>query len=185
MPNDPSYVRLANRLTRGMVADVETGWSIAGLDVRRFPEGKQAARFVRLQLREGKLEPASKAEWEEVHDDPVEQAMLAQRPDFRKEASRHQEAVVQRAATQGTRRLVENRSADEEEDPEDRIAARKARIAQQNEEDDSEGGPSRSSAPRKAKKAKKAKKAPRKPVETPDAESDESDQENEEDDSES
>lgn len=68
--NDPSFVRLAARLQRGGMADVQgSGWSISGLNVKEFPSDNPAAkRFVRKALNDGKLEPASKAEWEEVND---------------------------------------------------------------------------------------------------------------------
>jgi hypothetical protein len=71
MANDPKYVRLTARLARGIVTDLNTGFTISGLDVQPFPNPKErplAARFVRDRLNRGVLEPASKAEYEEVQE---------------------------------------------------------------------------------------------------------------------
>ena len=110
MPNDdPQYVRLANRLSRGILADVEgSGWSISGLDVKPFPEGTNAARFVRHALRDGKLEPASRAEHEEVQSEAKKVADTT-----------HQEAKVMGAALEGHARLSESRASDDDADSDD------------------------------------------------------------------
>ena len=107
MPNDdPQYVRLANRLSRGILADVVgSGWSISGLDVKKFPTGTNAARFVRHALRDGKLEPAGKAEFEEVQSEV----------DALNDVT-HQEAKVMGAALEGHARLSESRASAEEDD---------------------------------------------------------------------
>jgi len=167
--NDPGYVRLANRLTGGMIADVDggSGWSIAGLDVRKFPkDNSQAARFVRQNLVAGKLENASKAEWDEAHDQSVEEALAAQDPDWKKNAG-HQEAQLQRAAQKATDRLREKLSLDEEAEYERflewREADLKERLDSQDDSDDPEEqvartNPSRKTAASRGKKtAKKAK----------------------------
>lgn len=121
MAENPNYVRLAPRLVRGMVADVESGWSIAGLDVRKFPDKKTtpgAARFVKKALADGRLEPASKAEWDEVHDtEDVERESLEGRP--RATTKNLQEAHVQRAAREGARRIVQSRSDNDPDDDSD------------------------------------------------------------------
>jgi hypothetical protein len=125
MASNPSYVALAPRLTRGLVADVESGWSIAGLDVRKFPADKQAAKFVKKALADGRLEPASKAQWDEVHDtEEIEGEALEGRA--RASTKNIQEAHIRRAAQAGAQRLVESRSGrsaaaedDEEGDDED------------------------------------------------------------------
>ena len=66
--NDPAYVRLVDRLARGCQVDLESGWSIAGMDVMEFPDEDQplAVAFVRNALARGVLEGCSKAEYEEV-----------------------------------------------------------------------------------------------------------------------
>lgn len=66
---DPGYVRLVDRLVRGCRVDIRSGWSIAGLDVREFPDDNLplAQTFVRDELRRGNLEPCSRAEYEEAN----------------------------------------------------------------------------------------------------------------------
>lgn len=171
MSDSPKYVRLAARLSDGIVADVfGSGWSIAGKDVKEFPEDKAAARFVRQGLDSGKLEPASKAEHEEVHgvENEAEAEMLKQNPDFGKNLQEHK---LREATAEGAERLgagVEARLAEEEEAE---LAAaeedRQARLAAQEEaglnDDDIErqqAGTEKRSSVSKAKKTKKsAKKA--------------------------
>jgi hypothetical protein len=113
MANMPSYVRLAPRLTKGMVADLESGWTIGGLDVRRTPEKQKAPgayKFVRKALADGRLEAASQAEWEEVHDtEEIEGEALVGRP--RATTLNSQEAHVQRAAAEGRQRIEASRRA--------------------------------------------------------------------------
>lgn len=66
---DPKYVRLADRMARSTQVDIESGWSIAGLDVREFPGDDQpyAQRYVRDAIRRGTIEGCSKAEFDEVY----------------------------------------------------------------------------------------------------------------------
>lgn len=125
MANMPSYVRLAPRLTKGMVADLDSGWTIGGLDVRKTPDKKAtpgAYKFVRKALADGRLEAASQAEWEEVHDtEEIEGESLIGRP--RASALNSQEAHVQRAAAEGRKRIEQSRrastAAEESEDSDD------------------------------------------------------------------
>lgn len=136
--NDPSYVRLATRLQNGIVCDVESsGWSIAGLDVKPFPEDKQAARYVRAQLNAGKLEHASKAEWEDAHDDSVEQEVLRQRPDYREKASGVQEGQIQQVAREARARIEEKLGVDADAEFEELLeldaADRQERLREQEE----------------------------------------------------
>jgi hypothetical protein len=138
MANDPSYVRLATRLQNGIVCDVDgSGWSIAGLDVRKFPEDKQAARYVRAKLNAGLLEPASKAEWEDAHDDAVEQEVLRQAPDYREKASAVQEGQIQRVAREARQRIEEKLGVDADAEFEEQLAAdaedREERLREQEE----------------------------------------------------
>lgn len=137
MPNeDPQYVRLATRLSKGMVCDVMgSGWSISGLDVRKFPEGNVAQRYVRAQLNAGKLEPASKAEYEEAHDTSLEEEVLRQNPDYREKASAVQESRVQLVAQEAQAKLAAGRDADYDAEEEERREAqeqdRKDRLQEQ------------------------------------------------------
>jgi hypothetical protein len=66
---DPSYVRLVDRMARSTQVDISSGWSIAGLDVREFPGDDRplAQSYVRDAIRRGTIEGCSKAEYEEVH----------------------------------------------------------------------------------------------------------------------
>lgn len=125
MADNPNYVRLAARLTNGIVADLDSGWSIAGMDVRSFPSKKTnplAARFVRKALADGRLEPASQAEWEEVHDD---EALVNEAVEGRTKPKSVgvQEAHIQREAAAGRARLEAARAAadgeEEDEEPSD------------------------------------------------------------------
>jgi len=70
MANDPKYVRLPERLLTGNVTDIDggTGWGIAGLDVKEFPEDPDEQAFVRASLRAQLLEPATAAEFNRVQD---------------------------------------------------------------------------------------------------------------------
>lgn len=74
MASDPKYVRLSVHRSRTMLADVAggTGWKISGLDVKSFPSNAREADFVRRNLRSGNLEPASRAEYEEVTEAAIE-----------------------------------------------------------------------------------------------------------------
>lgn len=108
------YVRLANRLSDRIVADLDSGWSIAGLDVRKAPDKEtdpRAAKFVKKALADGRLEPASKAEWDEVHDNEgVEREALDQRP--RAGVVNSQEAHIQREAEKKRKAIAEGRNGD-------------------------------------------------------------------------
>lgn len=148
MPNDPSYVRLANRLTRGIVADIgNSGWSISGFDVKPFPKDDEAAaRFVRRELRDGKLEPASKAEHEEVTE--THKKALGD--------SSHQEAKLQRAAREANAKLAESRGVDDDDDDEeDYLADVEERLKGQKEDETDD--PAEQVARNSARAAKKKK----------------------------
>lgn len=71
MADTPKYVRLTNRLSGRTCVDLQSGWSISGLDVVEVPDRKKspnAHRFIRDKLNRGVLEPASRAEFEEVEE---------------------------------------------------------------------------------------------------------------------
>ena len=64
---DPKFVRITDPLRRPGLYDVQaSGWSITGKDVKEFPEDEAAQKFVRRQIRDGNIEPCSRAEYEEV-----------------------------------------------------------------------------------------------------------------------
>lgn len=129
MAKDPKYVRLPDRLVGGIVADVlgNSDWSIGGNDVRKFPEDDEfAAEFVRSQLRNGNLEPASKAEWEELHPESSEDDQNARA--FVEAVNRAvqgpqiQEAHIQRSARAARQRLQAARSEEDGETvPDDEV----------------------------------------------------------------
>lgn len=155
MPNDPKYVMLANRLTNGMVADIEgSGWSISGLDVKEFPSTEGAARFVRHALREGKLEPSSRAEFDEVQEHHKNVAKVPG----------HQEAKLQGEAMRATRALMESRGVDEDVDeedldPEDDALSRMDEDETDDPEEQVARNKQRPVAKKKGSKGKKGKKA--------------------------
>lgn len=67
MASTPKYVRLNDRLCQQVVADLDSGWSIAGLDVKEVPADSPAqAKVVKRYIQQGILEPASRAEFDEV-----------------------------------------------------------------------------------------------------------------------
>jgi hypothetical protein len=71
---DPTYVRLPNRLIRGCVVDLNSGWSLSGLDVAQFPSDRYPAaqEFVRRAIRDGRLEEAASEEYDKVHGDHMD-----------------------------------------------------------------------------------------------------------------
>jgi hypothetical protein len=134
MPNDPKYVRLADHLADSALADVQggSGWSISGRQVKEFPSVDEQVRFVRSQLVHGLLEPASKAELDEMKKTDDELAALAAsfeeetpangRPTGRggraKRSAGLQEAQLQERAAAGAQALAEARSSDSEDESE-------------------------------------------------------------------
>lgn len=149
MATNPNFVRLARRLTHGMVADLDSGWSIAGLDVRKFPSDDKAARkFVKKALADGRLEVASQVEWDEVHDTD----------DFQDEAHNTratpptvgmQEAQIRRKADERRAAIEESRTAAEAEaDAED---------DEDDSDDDDEDEEPVAPAPKKKSTSSKAK----------------------------
>lgn len=125
MANDPTYVRLPDRLTTGCIADLESGWFIGGNDVKKFPDAEaspQAAAFVRDKVRQGHLEPASKAEHEEVQATRDElSSMHLSQLDTHEAHDRygHQEQHLQDAGAAARARLAKLRLTDGEEADED------------------------------------------------------------------
>lgn len=165
---DPQYVRLAVRMQTGMLVDTfGSGWSISGMDVRKFPEdsNRKAQKFVRAELNDGKLEPASLAEWDEVHDPALAEAVLAQNPGFKENASGFQEAHLQQAAADSRRRLEASRQArleaDDDYETDDEARQRELDEAIEAQEgmdsDDPEEQEAMSSGQRPRKKAGKKK----------------------------
>lgn len=112
MSDHPEYLRLTNRLRRTCAYDLASGWGISGLDVRTFPEDPAAAKYALACIRDGKMEPASRAEYEEAKDNPLEEAMLAERPDFKETASLQQEQKLQDVAAAAQKKLEKARLGD-------------------------------------------------------------------------
>lgn len=113
MANDPKYVKLADRLVRGNVTDLRSGFSIAGLDVQEFPEQPAQQTFVRQAIRAGKVEEASKDEFEAVSADDVDlyaaQGFEVERPKIKatwQEGAAHAVASHHRARVHEVRGLV-------------------------------------------------------------------------------
>lgn len=118
MASTPKYVRLAERLNRSIVADVESGsgWSIAGLDVKEVPDPKVdplAYQFVVDSLRVGRLEKADKAEYDEVK---AVSKKVAEAGAYDPETETHNEAAIQDAVKAASRRLVSGIGAADEDD---------------------------------------------------------------------
>lgn len=121
MANDPSYVRLANRLSLQVIADISefgSGWSISGLDVKEFPEDTEAARYVRLKVGQGVLETATRAEFEEVQDDEEAANVVARFSDPNAPMP-WQEADVQEVHARKRRQLEANRTSESDEEEEE------------------------------------------------------------------
>lgn len=151
MANDPKYVRLSNRLSYGMQADVDgSGWSISGLDVKEFPSSDGAARYVRKMLRDGKLEPASRAEFDEVQEGNKAVEKVS-----------HQESQVQGEAMRAHRSLLASRGIGEDPvgDHEDEMDAYQERLDAQDDDDDPEEQVARTNPTRATPKAKAGKKS--------------------------
>lgn len=72
MANDPQYVRLVDRMARSTQVDLNSGWSIAGLDVKEFPEDELAQDYVRSAIRRGTLEPCGQSEYDAVNDNDLD-----------------------------------------------------------------------------------------------------------------
>lgn len=159
--SDPKFVRLASRLTRGCCADVNgSGWSIAGLDVKPFPEtnnarGKAQAKFVRKMLGQGYLEPASRAEYEDI---------LEARASLPLGDALKQESRFQRAAEEATERIVASRNrataadpVEEDEDEDDDESEEEDEIGHEGEDDEEEEESKPAPAKKSAKKGNKKK----------------------------
>lgn len=63
---DPAFVRLPERLLSGNWTDLATGFGVAGLDVKEFPDDPDEIRVVRDALRSQLLEPATRADYDRV-----------------------------------------------------------------------------------------------------------------------
>jgi hypothetical protein len=133
---DPKYVRLADHLTRGMRADLNSGFSIAGFDVVEMPDKEEEPeqyKFVRSEIASGRLEQASKAEYEEVHPDLyADLGVEVERPALVVQAAPAvQETHIQAAAAKGARKVRAARAEVSEDALEADEARREAAIAAQ------------------------------------------------------
>ncbi len=108
----PAYVRLPAEgevLPVGILADIDggTGWSISGLDVKETPDDDDPAqKFVRTALNAGRLEEATKDEFDAVQAAHKELAKLA--PDSDSPKPWNEPAIAQ-AARRLRRKLVSSR----------------------------------------------------------------------------
>jgi hypothetical protein len=119
------YVRLPDRLATGSLSDVNSGWSIGGLDVRPVPDEKLnpvAYAFVQGYLRTGHLEEASKAEHDEVRelDRELAKAHLGTLDEFEAAArGGYQEGTIQQRVTETQSRIKSSRATVSESSDED------------------------------------------------------------------
>lgn len=154
--SNPKFVRLNERASRGMLADVKgSGWSISGKDVLPFPTDKSQIRFVKQNLNSGLLEPASQAEYEEVHGDDEEYV----EPDG--EVTHQEHKVHERAAARveaaAARRAEQESNEESDEDDEDEDAD------DEEADDEGEDEPEVLPTPKKAPSKKAPAKAKGKP----------------------
>lgn len=129
MAKDPSYVRLREALAGSVLVDIETGWSISGMDVLPYPKDEAQRGFVKGKLRAGVLEVSSRAEYDEVHDDgqeveivykteievPYQEGQVRQKADARRQK-------VQAARTAQSDRLASSPWSGTEEDDDDDVS---------------------------------------------------------------
>lgn len=124
---DPKYVRLSERMATSTIADIAGGsqWSISGMDVKEFPKDNDAAkRFVRNRLTAGVLEPAGKAEFDEVQSTNKRMAEVASSaqqtaPAAPVASTGIQEAQVQQQAQEEAQKLAESRKKRDDKKKED------------------------------------------------------------------
>jgi hypothetical protein len=116
MASDPKYVRLREGVDA--LADVMTSrWSITGLDVLEFPaDDNKASTFVREKLRAGVLEPASKAEFEEVQEMHSESFKT-------KDGEFHQESEIRATAAANRAKIEKRRAKSKSEDDDEPVEA--------------------------------------------------------------
>lgn len=133
------YVRLADHLTRGMRADLNSGFSISGYNVVEMPDKDDEPdqyKYVKGEISAGRLEIASKAEYDETHPDLYDElGVEVERPLAQVSAGPPvQETQIQRAARKGARAVRASREEEDddavERDEERRKATLKAQKAQ-------------------------------------------------------
>lgn len=154
--SDPNYVKLAKRLTNGMVADLESGWSIAGYDVKEFPEDSRQAQFVRGALNDSRLEAASTSEYELVEEERVGLAEFeAERLAAAGKVAPIQEHQIQDRHQASSRRVQEQRDeVDPDEHPFEATKARRAAVLEEQAALEGSGSGARRGGRRKATPAK-------------------------------
>jgi len=113
---DPTHVRLPERLLSGSMADLDSGWFIGGHDVKVFPDPEAnpvAAAYVRDKLRKGHLEAASPEEHKVVQDSrrAMSQAHVDQLNEHdAHDRYGHQEAALQAIGVDTRKKLDDLRS---------------------------------------------------------------------------
>lgn len=126
------FVRLREDLARGGRYDLQSGWGISGYDVKEMPDEETEPRafaYVTGEIRAGRIEPASRAEYDEVHPDLAADLGFTTNKDGTKP---FQERAVQQAARRGHTKVRAKRKAETEVDAfEADEARRKATIAAQ------------------------------------------------------
>lgn len=111
---DPKFVRLAEHLARGGRYDINSGFGISGYDVVPMPDKEEqprAYKYVKGEMAAGRIEGASKAEYDEAHPDIL--ATLGHKsPGEVEEARPVQEREVQ-TLVRSVHRKVKARRTDE------------------------------------------------------------------------
>lgn len=148
---DTKFVRLAIHLARGGRYDLNSGWGISGLDVKEMPDPDDepnAYKYVRGELAAGRLEGASRAEYDEAHPDIAKDLGYRTGTEADPSARPYQEREVQRAAAKVLRKVKARREAQSEVDAfEVDTARREATIkAQQAQEGRVKGKQAKSAA---------------------------------------
>jgi hypothetical protein len=118
MASDPQYVRLHNRLVRGMHIDLASGFGISGLDIVPFPDDPDQADHVRSGMRLGMYEAAADHEVEAFHGREsdylskmgIEKTPLALQATFQ-EGHVQELAALDRRHYEGSRGLGRNTAA--------------------------------------------------------------------------
>lgn len=115
--SDPAFVKLNTRLrSRGrIVADVAGGsrWKCSGYDVQAFPENRNAQRFVRREIRRGRLVEATEDEYDVIQKNrkEIEKVVKTYRGDEKEEEEKPrqtiQESNLRSASAEGHKKIQE------------------------------------------------------------------------------
>lgn len=156
---DPKFVRLADHLSRGMRADINSGFSIAGLDVVPMPDKEdnpEAYAYVKREISAGRLESASQAEYDEVHPDVYAALGVEVKREAVVQVAPPQETAIQAEALKAGRAIRASRQAQSDEDGFDADQERREALLEQQQAADDEDAPRARKAARKASRASRA-----------------------------